>query len=74
MAEKCEFCGRFGAKKKQYAAIGYTYNGKPYITLYLCPKCENEYLIRAQNAAHATIEKARKGYENQQIDEWRMVK
>ena len=40
MREKCEFCGRFGAKKGQYIHPDDQLSVHHTMTLYLCPRCD----------------------------------
>lgn len=41
-AEKCEFCGKFGATKSREFVDTYTYHNDGTLTLYLCPRCRNK--------------------------------
>ena len=38
-AEKCEWCGRFGAKSGKYIDVS---RRLPLITLYLCDRCDTK--------------------------------
>lgn len=41
-AEKCEFCGKFGASKSLEFVDSYQYRNDGCQTFYLCPRCRNE--------------------------------
>lgn len=39
-AERCEFCGRFGARRTRYDRGPDGHGGRQALTFYECPRCE----------------------------------